>query len=192
MQTSHLRKHNLQGVFASRLCPLQTEAMKKEAAASAEAIEAEKAAKWAAAGEAEELQRLLKEANEALAKQREFADRLGSDSALLKDELQAAIDTKTALATDKQGLTQVNQLATDASLLQVCLIRMLSMDCPDQGLCCATNSCVQARLSAFSPRLCMLLINSAVHQQMHCRPVQAVSLLAAHFHAFHSTSTCLG
>ena len=126
--TSHLRKHNLPVVFASRLCPLQTEAMKKEAAASAEAIEAEKAAKWAAASEAEELQRLLKEANEALAKQREFADRLGSDSALLKDELQAAIDTKTALATDKQGLTQVNHMATDASLLQVCLIRRLSMD----------------------------------------------------------------
>ena len=92
--------------------------MRKEAAASAEATEAEKAARWAAAAETKELQRLLKEANEALAKQQEFADRLGNDSEVLKGELQAALDSRTSLDTEKQGLTQVrNSLLTLASPL---------------------------------------------------------------------------
>lgn len=85
---------------------VQVEAMRNEAAASAQAIEAEKAAGRAAKAEADALQRLLNEANSELQKQNDFTQRLGAETAGVKDELQAALSSALDLATDKEGLAQ--------------------------------------------------------------------------------------
>jgi len=95
---------------------MQTEAMRKEAAASAEALAAEKAAKFAADAEATELKRFLDNANKALEKQREFAQRLTSDAAKVKEELAGALASRSDLIMNNQGLTQV----CDHSLFQLC------------------------------------------------------------------------
>lgn len=94
---------------------MQTEAMRKEAAASAEALAAEKAAKFAADAEATELKRFLDNANKALEKQREFAQRLTSDAAKVKEELAGALASRSDLIMNNQGLTQV----CDHSLFQL-------------------------------------------------------------------------
>ena len=86
---------------------MQTEAMKKEAAASAEALAAEQAAKFAANAEAKELQRFLDDSNSALEKQRDFSQRLGTDAAKAKEDLKAALADRSELVTNNQGLTQV-------------------------------------------------------------------------------------
>lgn len=95
---------------------MQTEAMRKEAAASAEALAAEKAAKFAADAEATELKRFLDNANQALEKQREFAQRLTSDAAKVKEELAGALASRSELVMNNQGLTQV----CNKDLLQLC------------------------------------------------------------------------
>ena len=82
--------------------------MRKEAAASAEALAAEKAAKFAADAEAVELQKFLDETKTALEQQREFAQRLGTDAAKTKEELKAALKSKAELVMNNQGLTQVH------------------------------------------------------------------------------------
>lgn len=90
--------------------------MRKEAAASAEALAAEKAAKFAADAEATELKRFLDDANAALSKQREFAQRLGTDAKKVKKELAGALASRSDLVMNNQGLTQVSQLViTSAS-----------------------------------------------------------------------------
>ena len=81
--------------------------MRKEAAASTEALAAEKAAKFAADAEATELQKFLDETKAALEQQREFTQRLGTDAAKTKEELQAALKSKADLVMNSQGLTQV-------------------------------------------------------------------------------------
>lgn len=81
--------------------------MRKEAAASAEALAAEKAAKFAADAEATELKRFLDDANAALEKQRDFSQRLGTEAAKVKDELKAALADRSDLVMNNQGLTQV-------------------------------------------------------------------------------------
>ena len=86
---------------------MQTEAMKKEAAASAEALAAEQAAKFAANAEAKELQRFLDDSNSALEKQRDFTQRLGTNAAKAKEDLQAALADRSELVMNNQGLTQV-------------------------------------------------------------------------------------
>ena len=90
-------------VFAN----VQTETMKKEAAASAEALAAERAAKFAADAEAKELQRFLDDTKSALEKQRDFTQRLGTDAAKAKEELKAALTSRSELVMNNQGLTQV-------------------------------------------------------------------------------------
>ena len=94
---------------------LQTEAMKREAAASAEALAAERAAKFAADAEAKELQRFLDDTNTALQKQQEFTQRLGSDAAKAKEDLKAALANRSELVTNNQGLTQVCCLCSDCT-----------------------------------------------------------------------------
>lgn len=86
---------------------LQIEAMRKEAAASAEALAAEKAAKFAADAEATELQKFLDETKAALEQQQDFTKRLGSDAERTKEELQAALASQAEMVTNNQGLTQV-------------------------------------------------------------------------------------
>lgn len=85
--------------------------MKKEAAASAEALAAEQAAKFAANAEAKELQRFLDDSSSALEKQRDFSERLGTDAAKAKEDLKAALADRSELVTNNQGLTQVGLLA---------------------------------------------------------------------------------
>ena len=51
-------------------CAMQAKAVREEAAALNEALQAEKAAKWAADAEAEELQKQLSDTEESLAKER--------------------------------------------------------------------------------------------------------------------------
>ena len=81
--------------------------MKKEAAASAEALAAEKAAKFAADAEATELKRFLDDANATLEKERDFTQRLGTDAEKAQDELKAALASRSDLVMNNQGLTQV-------------------------------------------------------------------------------------
>ena len=81
--------------------------MRKEASASAEALAAEKAAKFAADAEATELQKFLDETKKALEQQREFTQRLGTDAQRTKEELQAALSSRADLVMNNQGLTQV-------------------------------------------------------------------------------------
>lgn len=81
--------------------------MKREAAASAEALAAERAAKFAADAEAKELQRFLDDTNSALQKQEEFTQRLGTDAAKAKEDLKAALAARSELVMNNQGLTQV-------------------------------------------------------------------------------------
>lgn len=81
--------------------------MRKEAAASAEALASERAAKFAADAEATELQKFLDETKAALEQQREFTERLGSDAQRTQQELKAALASKADLVMNNQGLTQV-------------------------------------------------------------------------------------
>lgn len=81
--------------------------MRREAAASAEALAAEQAAKFAAKAEAKELQRFLDDTNLALQKQQDFSQRLGTDAAKAKEDLKAAIADRSELVLNNQGLTQV-------------------------------------------------------------------------------------
>ena len=83
--------------------------MRKEASASAEALAAEKAAKFAADAEATELQKFLDETKKALEQQREFTQRLGTDAQRTKEELQAALSSRADLVMNNQGLTQVHR-----------------------------------------------------------------------------------
>ena len=100
---------------SERCFVMQTEAMRKEAAASAEALAAEKAAKFAADAEATELKRFLDDANAALSKQREFAQRLGTDAKKVKQELAGALASRSDLVMNNQGLTQVSQLVVTSA-----------------------------------------------------------------------------
>lgn len=81
--------------------------MRREAAASAEALAAEQAAKFAAKAEAKELQRFLDDTNSALQKQQDFSKRLGTDAAKAKEDLKAALADRSELVLNNQGLTQV-------------------------------------------------------------------------------------
>lgn len=81
--------------------------MRREAAASAEALAAEQAAKFAAKAEAKELQRFLDDTNSALQKQQDFSQRLGTDAAKAKADVKAALADRSELVLNNQGLTQV-------------------------------------------------------------------------------------
>ena len=86
---------------------MQMDAMRKEAAASEEALMAERAAKYAADSEAKGLQRMLDSTNAALDQQREFTERLGTDAAKAKEDLKAALASRSEMDVSNQGLTQV-------------------------------------------------------------------------------------
>lgn len=86
---------------------VQIDAMRKEAAASAEALAAEKAAKFAADAEAAELQRFLDETKASLDQQQNFTQQLNTDAQRTKEELKAALAGRAEMAKNNKGMTQV-------------------------------------------------------------------------------------
>ena len=96
---------------------LQIEAMRKEAAASAEALASERAAKFAADAEARELQKFLDETKAALEQERKLTERLETDAERTQRDLKAALASKEDLVMNNKGLTNVVLRHVKSSML---------------------------------------------------------------------------
>lgn len=83
------------------------EAARREGSAAAEALSAEKAAKFAADAEARELQKLLEAAEESLGRERSFAATLGAEATRAREEVAAVSEEASGLARQASMLEEV-------------------------------------------------------------------------------------
>lgn len=92
---------------------VQIEAMKRDAATSAEDFATQQStAKSTADAEAARLQKSLNETKAALEQQQNFTKRLEADAQRIKEELQASLTTREELVRNNRGLTQVSVKCT--------------------------------------------------------------------------------